>query len=205
MAADLLERDAALAILDEALTGAEAGAGSVVLLFGEAGIGKTSRGAAPPAGRSRRRARVLAGACDDLLAPRTLGPLHDVVRAAPGRPAHRGAAQRPATTVLAAVQDELSDPAPRPCSSSRTRTGRTKRPWTSCATSGDASPTCRRCCSSTYRDNEVGGGPLLRFLGGLSGGAGSPRLPAVAAVPGGRPRAGRAWTNPSTTSRPCTG
>jgi len=79
MPAGLLERDAELAVLDNAATAAVAGAGAVVLLSGEAGIGKTSLlrafvRAAPPA------VRVLAGACDDLLTPRTFGPLHDAVR-----------------------------------------------------------------------------------------------------------------------------
>ena len=79
MPAGLLERDAELAVLDNAATAAIAGAGSVVLLSGEGGIGKTSLlrafvRAAPPA------VRVLAGACDDLLTPRTFGPLHDAVR-----------------------------------------------------------------------------------------------------------------------------
>jgi len=40
--ANLLERDDALGVLTSAVTDAEAGRGSVVLLFGEAGIGKTS-------------------------------------------------------------------------------------------------------------------------------------------------------------------
>src|SRR5689334_361542 len=79
MPAGLLERDAELAVLENAVEAAVAGAGSVVLLSGEAGIGKTSLlrafvRAAPPA------VRVLAGACDDLLTPRTFGPLHDAVR-----------------------------------------------------------------------------------------------------------------------------
>jgi predicted ATPase len=79
MTADLLERDAELRRLRETLRGAGQGRGSVVLVSGEAGIGKTSlvrafaREAAGPA-------RVLAGACDDLVTPRTLGPFRDMAR-----------------------------------------------------------------------------------------------------------------------------
>ena len=42
MAAHLLKREDPLRVLRSAVTDAEAGCGSVVLLFGEAGIGKTS-------------------------------------------------------------------------------------------------------------------------------------------------------------------
>ena len=42
MAAALLEREAPLGALNSALAGAGTGAGSVVLLSGEAGVGKTS-------------------------------------------------------------------------------------------------------------------------------------------------------------------
>ena len=74
----LLEREVELAQLDEAATAAIAGHGSVLLVHGEAGIGKSSLIAAlsadPPGG-----CRVLVGACDALATPRTLGPLRDLV------------------------------------------------------------------------------------------------------------------------------
>jgi len=82
----LLERDGELEGLEGALDRAARGAGSVVLVSGEAGIGKTSlvraflRAAA-------HRATVLQGACDDLLSPRTLGPLRDAARTRGGPPA----------------------------------------------------------------------------------------------------------------------
>jgi predicted ATPase len=77
--APLLERDAELAVLARAAERAAAGHGSVVLLSGEAGIGKTSvvrafLGALPASFRTLR------GACDDLMTPRTLGPLRDAAR-----------------------------------------------------------------------------------------------------------------------------
>jgi AAA ATPase domain len=76
---ELLERDRELTLLDEALHAAQAGTGSVVLVHGEAGIGKTSIVRAF-ARRLPDRVRLLAGACDDLVTPRTLGPLRDAVR-----------------------------------------------------------------------------------------------------------------------------
>jgi predicted ATPase len=65
----LLERDAELGTLREALDRAGRGRGSVVLVSGEAGIGKTSLVRAFAAA-ARPRARVLAGGCDDLGTPR---------------------------------------------------------------------------------------------------------------------------------------
>ena len=56
---------------------AAAGRGSVALVTGEPGIGKTSLVRAFAA-NAAVRARVLLAACDDLIAPRTLGPLRDV-------------------------------------------------------------------------------------------------------------------------------
>ena len=74
---DLLERAADLEVLDSALQEARRGAGSVVLIGGEAGIGKT-RLVQSFAHDHRDDARILWGACDDLSTPRTLGPFHDI-------------------------------------------------------------------------------------------------------------------------------
>jgi DNA-binding CsgD family transcriptional regulator len=74
---DLLERDADLEILDFALAEADTNSGSVVLVGGEAGIGKT-RLVQSFARHHRDDARILWGACDDLSTPRTLGPFHDI-------------------------------------------------------------------------------------------------------------------------------
>ena len=73
----ILERDHELAELAAAAAAAGTGAGSVVLVSGEAGIGKSSLvdavgGVLPPAGR------LLVGYCDDLATRRTLGPLRDL-------------------------------------------------------------------------------------------------------------------------------
>src|SRR3954462_7913181 len=72
----LLERDAPLAALLTALDEAEGGRGSIALVSREAGIGKTSL-VREFATRAEARARLLQAACDDLVTPRTLGPLHD--------------------------------------------------------------------------------------------------------------------------------
>jgi hypothetical protein len=106
----LLERDGELEGLEGALDRAARGAGSVVLVSGEAGIGKTSlvraflRAAA-------HRATVLQGACDDLLTPRTLGPLRDAARTRGGPPA-AALADGDRDAVPAAVLTELGGSRP---------------------------------------------------------------------------------------------
>jgi DNA-binding CsgD family transcriptional regulator/tetratricopeptide (TPR) repeat protein len=74
----MLERDAELAQLATAAQEATAGAGSVVLVHGEAGIGKSSLVAAMPTALDPA-ARVLVGQCDDLETRRPLGPFRDLV------------------------------------------------------------------------------------------------------------------------------
>jgi DNA-binding CsgD family transcriptional regulator/tetratricopeptide (TPR) repeat protein len=74
----ILERERELGVLAAAAQAAAGGAGSVVLMFGEAGIGKSSvveavRAYLPAEGR------VLLGYCDDLATPGTLGPFRDLV------------------------------------------------------------------------------------------------------------------------------
>ena len=74
---DLLERDGDLEVLNRALADAERGSGSVVLIGGEAGIGKT-RLVQSFSDVNADDARILWGACDDLSTPRTLGPFRDI-------------------------------------------------------------------------------------------------------------------------------
>ena len=74
---ELLERADELAALDAALSTASAGRGSVVLVSGEAGIGKT-RLVTEWANRIADGARVVWGACDDLVTPVVLGPFRDI-------------------------------------------------------------------------------------------------------------------------------
>jgi predicted ATPase len=80
---ELLERGAFLASLDDRLTAARGGEGCMVLLGGEAGIGKTALARAF-CDRHAGDARVLWGACDALRTPRPLAPLLDIGREAGG-------------------------------------------------------------------------------------------------------------------------
>ena len=78
MSPGILERDAELSVLADAVQAAAEGSGSVVLVSGEAGIGKSSlvdavRAQLPAEGR------MFVGYCDDLATPRTLGPFRDLV------------------------------------------------------------------------------------------------------------------------------
>ncbi|MGK5684855.1 ATP-binding protein [Actinoplanes sp. URMC 104] len=79
----LLERSAELSALDALLTGCAAG-GRVAVVSGEAGAGKSTLAAAF-AETAGPRAQMLWGACDPLLTPRALGPLHDIARRLGGR------------------------------------------------------------------------------------------------------------------------
>ncbi|MFJ9038685.1 ATP-binding protein [Streptomyces sp. NPDC102406] len=74
----ILERDLELERLAAAVRDATVGAGSVVLVLGEAGIGKSSLVRALP-GVLPPGARLLVGQCDDLVTGRPLGPLRDLV------------------------------------------------------------------------------------------------------------------------------
>jgi DNA-binding CsgD family transcriptional regulator/energy-coupling factor transporter ATP-binding protein EcfA2 len=78
MSRSILEREGELAAVGSAARDAGEGSGSVVLVFGEAGIGKSSlvqamRAILPAEGR------LLVGYCDDLATPRVLGPFRDLI------------------------------------------------------------------------------------------------------------------------------
>jgi DNA-binding CsgD family transcriptional regulator len=74
----ILERERELAELDAAVAAARAGDGSVVLIMGEPGIGKSSLVEAISSVLPTQ-ARLLVGYCDDLATPRVLGPLRDLI------------------------------------------------------------------------------------------------------------------------------
>jgi DNA-binding CsgD family transcriptional regulator/tetratricopeptide (TPR) repeat protein len=76
---ELLERASQLQALNSALSQVKAreGQGCVALVYGEAGIGKTSL-VEHFLKEHKTKWRILQGACDSLFTPRPLGPLHDI-------------------------------------------------------------------------------------------------------------------------------
>lgn len=109
MARDLLERDLELTELRSAARDAAQGRGRVVLVHGEAGIGKSSLVNALRADPTPG-ARVLLGSCDAMSTPRPLGPLRDLATAVgPGLAKALRTGDR--EEVFTALRDELSDAA----------------------------------------------------------------------------------------------
>jgi DNA-binding CsgD family transcriptional regulator/tetratricopeptide (TPR) repeat protein len=164
----LLERDAPLSVLTGAVAEAAAGRGSTVLISGEAGIGKTSLVRAF-AEASAGRARLLMGACDDLMASRTLGPLHDAAGGGSGPLAAALAADGPVDGVFAAVLEELVEERPSVLVVEDVH-------WADDATLDVLGFTARRVeplgavLVVTMRDDEIDPRhPLQRLLGALAG------------------------------------
>ena len=164
----LLERDDTLAALIGAVDDAAASRGSVVLVSGGAGIGKTSvvRAFAHAAGG---RARVLLSSCDDLMAPRTLGPLRDAALESGGPLAAAFADGRPVDGVFTAVMAELAAAPPTALVVEDVH-------WADDATLDVLGYVARRIeplpavLVLTFRDDELGPShPLQRLLGALAG------------------------------------
>ena len=172
----LLERQAELQTLSTAVERAGQGCGSTVLMPGEAGIGKTSLVHAFLAAAAGR-ARVLAGACEDLLTPRALGPLRDAARSAAGGPL--AAALSPGADpdlVFTAVRDELASP-PSPAILVIEDAH-----WADCATLdvlrylGTRVSDLPAVLLVTYRDDALGRSHSLRGVLGVLGSAAATRL-----------------------------
>jgi hypothetical protein len=147
----LLERDQELATLLDAAREAADGTGSVVLLHGEAGIGKTSLVSAI---RSQLPAdtRMLVGSCDALSTPRTLGPFRDLAPAVGPRLAEAPQAGE-RDLVMDALLDELHQPPPSALVVEAS-TGPTRRPSTLCASWYAGSRGSQSyCCSPTATTN----------------------------------------------------
>ena len=100
---ELLERDREREALESAI-GESRSAGRVVVVAGEAGIGKTALVSA-----LANDHRLLWGACDPLITPRPMGPLRDVAHQAGGALADAVDGSR--EDLLSAVLDELRAPA----------------------------------------------------------------------------------------------
>ncbi len=73
----LLERQQQLETLAQSFSEARAGSGKLILIAGEAGLGKSSL-VEQFVTDTRRHARILWGACDALDTPRALGPVHEI-------------------------------------------------------------------------------------------------------------------------------
>src|SRR5512132_1491920 len=158
---DLLER----AWLLEELDGVLATGGRVVLVAGEAGIGKSALVRRFTERRSAD-ARFLLGACDPLLTPRALGPLHDIARQTDGRLAELLASGGPREAVFAAFLDQLAQP------SRRQVVVVEDAHWADEATLdllvflGRRMERTRALLLVTYRDDELGGDHPLRAVVG---------------------------------------
>jgi tetratricopeptide (TPR) repeat protein len=104
----LLERESALDALGGWFAEARAGRGRLVLVGGEAGVGKTAL-VDEFALRHRQVARVLRGACDPLTTPRPLGPLADVAPALGGRLDQLLRDEAPREVLFGALLERLRD------------------------------------------------------------------------------------------------
>lgn len=107
----LLERASQLDELRARAGEAVAGQGSLTLVLGEAGVGKSALVRAA-ADRRPRGVRLLWGACDPLSTPRPLAPLHDIALAVGGDLAAAMAGDVPKHQRLAAALAELAAPRP---------------------------------------------------------------------------------------------
>ena len=102
---ELLERAYFLEKLNSLANECAQGTGHVVLVSGEAGIGKTSL--VQHFTERVTDARVLWGACDALFTPRPLGPLHDIARDLGGKLRDLLASESNRSFIFSACFDEL--------------------------------------------------------------------------------------------------
>jgi DNA-binding CsgD family transcriptional regulator/tetratricopeptide (TPR) repeat protein len=103
---DLLERAPALEALQGWLADAQAGNGRLVLISGEAGVGKTSL-ISTFAARQPDATRVLWSACDALSTPRPLGLLADIAPTIGGRVADLLRDEAPRDELFASLLHQL--------------------------------------------------------------------------------------------------
>ncbi|MGE5727794.1 MAG: AAA family ATPase, partial [Gemmatimonas sp.] len=169
MPMELLERTDQLAILHAATRRAAGGVGSVVLVSGEAGMGKSALLAHAFASCTPHKARVLWGACDPLSTPRPLGAFHDIARQAGGALLGAVTASAGREALFGAMFDELRRGAP------PTTMVVEDAHWADEATVDLLTFLSRRIHQTpavlviSYRDDEVGPAhPLRVLLGALS-------------------------------------
>jgi len=105
---ELVERESALAELAGLARRAQAGDGGLVLVAGEAGVGKTAL--LERFARELPDARWSWGACDGLFTPRPLGPLFDVAAQFGGPLAELGRAGAGRDELFAALLRQVSEP-----------------------------------------------------------------------------------------------
>jgi DNA-binding winged helix-turn-helix (wHTH) protein len=105
----LLERGHQLATLTACLDAARSeSTGTAVFIAGEAGLGKTTLVHAFTDVAAGQDVRMLVGACDDLVTPRTLGPLRDIARELGGRLADALAGGADVEEIFAALPEVLA-------------------------------------------------------------------------------------------------
>ncbi|HEY7224767.1 MAG TPA: AAA family ATPase [Micromonosporaceae bacterium] len=104
----LLERDSALASLREYATTARSGEGRMVLVTGEAGVGKSSL--VEQFQRELLDARWYWGACDAMFTPRPLGPLFDLADQLGGELRHLADEQAGRDALFGALLRQINDP-----------------------------------------------------------------------------------------------
>ena len=161
----LLERTDELDALAGAVRVAGRRRGSVLLVSGEAGIGKTSLVRAFTE-QMAGQARLLVGGCDDLVTARPLGPLRDAVAGTGGA---LETALRTGGDAFAAAVAELSGPRV-------TAVVVEDLHWADDATLDVLGYLARRIAELpavlvlTYRDDAAAGHPVHRLLGSLVGG-----------------------------------
>jgi DNA-binding CsgD family transcriptional regulator/tetratricopeptide (TPR) repeat protein len=105
----LLEREEHLAVLDDALAAARDGDGRMVLIRGEAGIGKSAL--VDRFCNGVRGLRVLVGYCDLLATPRPLGPILDITDRLSRSSRSEGTDGDERQAVRTAFLDDLASPA----------------------------------------------------------------------------------------------
>ena len=105
---ELLEREQFFADLEAIFENVAAGRGCLVLLSGEAGIGKTSL-VERFVETHKKQARVLWGGCDALFTPRPLGPVYDIAHQTHGKLLALLEEEAPRPSIFSAVLEEMEN------------------------------------------------------------------------------------------------